>query len=53
MTSKMVDWKVQINLTHVKTIQYYAVGGIFGLFLHKWGGLDFQSNIFEAFGLTF
>ena len=23
------------------------------LFLHKRGGLDFQSNIFEAFGLTF
>jgi hypothetical protein len=25
----------------------------FGLYLHKWGGLDFQSTIFEAFGLTF
>ena len=23
------------------------------MFLQKWGGLDFQSNIFEAFGLIF
>ena len=50
MTSKMVDWKIQTNLTRVKSIQYDAVGE---LFLHKWGGLEFQSSISEAFGLTF
>ena len=25
----------------------------FRMFLHKWGGVDFQSTTFEAFGLTF
>ena len=53
MTSKMVDWKIQTDLTHVKTIQYYAVGGILDFFLQKWGGLYFQFTIFEDFGLTF
>ena len=32
MTSKIVDWKIQTNLTHVKTIQYDAVGGILDCF---------------------
>ena len=55
MNSKIVDWKIQTHLTHVKTSnnpklhQWCHIG----LFLHKWGGLDFQSTIFEAFVLTF
>ena len=27
MTSKMLDWKIQTDLTHVKTIQNNALGG--------------------------
>ena len=46
VTSKMVDWKIQTDLTRVKTIQYDAIGGVLDCFLHKWGGLDFQSTIF-------
>ena len=39
----------------VKAIQHDAVGSVksFELFLHKWGVLAFQSNIFWVFGLTF
>ena len=32
MTSKMVDWKIQTDLTRVKTIQYDAVGGVLDCF---------------------
>ena len=28
MTSKMVDWKIQNDLTSVKAIQYDAMGGV-------------------------
>ena len=53
-TSKMVDWKIQTHFTSVKTIQYDVIGArSLGLFLHKWGGLNFQSNIFETFGSKF
>ena len=53
MTSKMLDWKIQPNLTPVKTIKHDAVGRVLDCFLHKRGGLDFESNVFWAFGLTF
>ena len=32
MTSKIVDWKIQTDLTHVKPIQYDAVGGLLDCF---------------------
>ena len=54
MTSKMLHWKIQPNLMCVKTIQDDAVGRVFDCFYTSdRGGLDFQSNIFWVFGLTF
>ena len=32
MISKMLDWKIQLDLTHVKTIQYDAVGRVLDCF---------------------
>ena len=32
MTSKIVDWKIQTDLAHVKTIQYDAVDGVLDFF---------------------
>ena len=34
-------------------MKYDGVGRVLDCFLYKLGGLDFQSNISEAFGLTF
>ena len=32
MSSKIVNWKIQTDLTHVKTIQYDAVGKVLDCF---------------------
>jgi hypothetical protein len=54
MTSKMVGWKIQSDLTRVKTIQYFTIGQVLDCFYtSEEGGLDFQYAIFEAFGLKF
>ena len=47
-------WIKNLNRSHkFKNNPLHGNRRSFGLFLHKWGGLDFQSNIFEGFELTF
>ena len=53
MTSKMLDWKIRPDLMLVKNNPIHRHRQSFGLFLHKWGGLDFQSKFFWVFALTF
>ena len=57
MTSKMVDWKIQNNITRVKIIQYDVVGGVLDYFYtseEAWifnppflKPLDYHSTILE------
>ena len=53
MTSKMLDWKIQHDLTHVKTIPYDAAGGVLNCFYTSEKALFFNPTFFWVFGLKF
>ena len=48
MTSKMLDCKIQPNLTRVKTIQYDAVDGVLDCFYTSEVAWIFNPTLFES-----